>query len=142
MNKATVIALCLATAVYAEKRRAWQEGKLVDVDRSSYFAGTIGGGTTTITNPPDRNAAWQVPPVHVNTGSQRAVYGEIESFVIESKSHVYTVLRTVRRKRPVNLTVNAPIKFAVERNRVYVIDDDRKEHWMEIVKRVLKMPTK
>ena len=35
-------------------------------------------------------------------------------------------------------TVNGPVKYAIEKRKLYVIDDDGKEHEMEIVKRTLK----
>ena len=41
---------------------------------------------------------------------------------------------------PANLTVNAPVKFAIEKRKLFVIDDDGKEHEMEIIKQVLKQP--
>jgi hypothetical protein len=37
--------------------------------------------------------------------------------------------------------VNGPVKFAVEKRKLFVIDEDGKEHEMEIVKKVLRQPT-
>jgi hypothetical protein len=42
--------------------------------------------------------------------------------------------------KPANLTVNGPVKFAVEKRKLFVIDEDGKEHEMEIVKKVLRQP--
>jgi hypothetical protein len=33
------------------------------------------------------------------------------------------------------------VKFAVEKRKLFVIDEDGKEHEMEIVKKVLKQPS-
>jgi hypothetical protein len=38
------------------------------------------------------------------------------------------------------LTVNAPVKYAVEKRKLFVVDEDGKEHEMEIVKKVLRQP--
>jgi hypothetical protein len=40
--------------------------------------------------------------------------------------------------KPAILTVNGLVKFAVEKRKFFVIDDEGKEHEMEIVKQVLK----
>ena len=42
--------------------------------------------------------------------------------------------------KPANLTVNGPVKYAVEKRKLYVLDEDGKEHEMEIVKKVLRQP--
>ena len=39
------------------------------------------------------------------------------------------------------LGANAPVKFAVEKNSLYVIDDKGKERSLDIIKRVLKEST-
>jgi hypothetical protein len=36
-----------AIALSAEKARNWQPGKVLDTERSRYFAGTVGSGNTT-----------------------------------------------------------------------------------------------
>jgi len=36
--------------------------------------------------------------------------------------------------------VNGPVRYAVEKRKLYVIDDDGKEHEMEVVKRILRQP--
>ncbi len=37
-----------------------------------------------------------------------------------------------------NLTVNGPVKYDVEKRKLFVMDEDGKEHEMEIVKKVLR----
>jgi len=61
-----------------EKKRDWQTGKVLDAQRSRYFAA--------------------------------------------------------------NVTVNAPVKYAVEKRKLYVMDEDGKEHEMEIIKKTLRLP--
>lgn len=47
-----------------------------------------------------------------------------------------------RWSKEANLTVNAPVKFAVDarERKLFVIDYDGKEHEMEIIKKALRMP--
>jgi hypothetical protein len=42
------------------------------------------------------------------------------------------------RSKPVNLIINAPVRFAIEKRKLYVIDNDGKEHEAQIVKQILK----
>ena len=37
-----------------------------------------------------------------------------------------------------NLIINAPVRFAIEKRKLYVIDNDGKEHEAQIVKQILK----
>jgi hypothetical protein len=38
------------------------------------------------------------------------------------------------------LTVNAPVKYAIEGRKLFLIDNEGKQHQLEITKRVLKTP--
>jgi hypothetical protein len=131
------IALLLTCYLAAgEKQRAWQTGKVLDSERSRYFAGTVGGSNTSGTV--NENGSYSG-----NTNdSQTAIYRVYETFVIEGDTYVYQAQEHVkwRWSKPANLTVNGPVKYAVEKRRLYVIDDDGKEHEMEIVKKTLKTP--
>jgi len=107
----------------AERARNWQMGKVVDIQRSRDFAGLA-------------------PPVVQFPGaSTDAVYRVYETFSIEGQTYTYLARELLGwPRKPANLTVNGPVKFAVEKRKLYVIDEDGKEHGMEIIKRVLKQP--
>jgi hypothetical protein len=132
------LALALASAVVAgEKQRDWQMGKVLDTQRQRYFAGTVGGGSTNGT-------------VNTDTGtyhgqsddSSTAIYRVYETFVIEGDQYVYLAQEHLRWRwsKAANVTVNGPVKYAVEKRKLYVMDEDRKEHEMEIVKKTLRQP--
>src|SRR5713101_1789128 len=76
--------------------------------------------------------------------SQTAVYRVYETFLIEGETHAYLAQERLRWRwsKPANLTVNGPVKFAVEKRKLFVIDEDGKEHEMEIVKKVLRQPAR
>jgi hypothetical protein len=65
----------------------------------------------------------------------------VDSFVIETDTLTYTVSEIVRGGKPANLTVNGPVKFAVEGTTLYLMDENGKEHRTEIVKKVLRQPS-
>jgi len=132
-----LVAVFISSVAGAEKQRDWQTGKVLDSQRSRYFAGTVGNASTT-------GAA----QVNGNTGtyqgntstSQTAVYRVYETFLIEGPTLAYLAQERLRWRwsKPANLTVNGPVSFAVEKRKLFVIDEDGKEHEMEIVKKVLR----
>jgi hypothetical protein len=101
-----------ATAAEKIKNWNWQTGKLLDSERNSYLAGTVGRNTT-------------VPGAGYQT------------FQIEGDQYVYMAQEWFR-ETPANLTVNGPVKFAVEKQTLFVLDEDGKQHEMEIVKKTIR----
>ena len=135
-----VIFVLTATALFgAEKKRDWQTGKVLDSERSRYFAGTVGSANTT--GNAQANGNYGTYQGNTNT-SQTAVYRVFETFVIEGETAVYLAQERLkwRWSKAANLTVNGPVKFAIEKRNLYVIDEDGKEHEMEIVKKTLRLP--
>jgi hypothetical protein len=60
--------------------------------------------------------------------------------VIESDSYIYVARERLRWKwsKPADLTINGPIRFAVEKDHIFILDEDGKEHEGRITKKVLK----
>ena len=75
-------------------------------------------------------------------GSETAVYRVFETFLIEGDRYAYLVQERLRWRwsKPANVTVNGLVKFAVDKRKLYVLDEDGKEHEMEIVKKTLRLP--
>jgi len=142
MRRIPLLLLVLLPAIIlfaAQKQRDWQTGKVVDSERNRYFAGTIGNSNTTGTA--QANGNYGTYQGSTNT-SQTAVYRVYETFIIEGETYAYVAQERLRWRwsKPANLTVNGPVKYAIEKRRLYVIDEDGKEHEMEIVKRILRQP--
>jgi len=114
---AVLIALLSAKAQSAEKVRNWQPGKVLDTERSRYFAGTVGSGNTTGTA--QTNGTYGTYQGRTNK-SETAVYHVYQTFAIEGDTHVYMAQERLRWKwsKPANLTVNAPVKFAIEKRNL------------------------
>ena len=70
------------------------------------------------------------------------MYRTYQTFLIEGETHAYLAQERLRWRwsKPANLTVNGPVKFAVEKRKLFVVDEAGKEHEMEIIKRVLRLP--
>jgi hypothetical protein len=121
---------CAAIAFAAGKHDGWQTGMVLDSQDRSYFA--------------------------ADTAKLKAS-GRYATFVIEDETYAYLVEERLRwrRSRPAKLAPNVPVTFKKDEHRVlyrdddgrkhetlwhklFVIDNDSREHEMEIVKKVLK----
>ncbi len=131
--------LMLQNMAAAEKSRDWQTGKVLDSQRNRYFAGTVGNANTTGTA--QANGNYGTYQGNTNS-SQTAVYRVYETFFIEGDTYAYLAQERLRWKwsKPANLTINGPVKYAVEKRKLFVIDEDGKEHEMEIEKKILRQP--
>ena len=65
-----------------------------------------------------------------------------QDFQFEGEKKIYTAREPLKYRwsKEANLTVNGPVKFAVDAHerKLFVIDDDGKEHAMEIIKKALR----
>ena len=123
-----------AGTLFAKKDRDWQTGKMLDTERNRYFGGMVGGGNQSGTVARDGS-------YNGTTNSNAvAVYRVIQTYVIEAETYAYVVEERLkwRWSKPANVTVNAPVRFAVKKRTVWILDDDGKEHETQIVKRVLR----
>lgn len=138
VSRRLVLAALMAVVAFgAPKQRDWQTGKVLDTDRQRYFAGTVGSGNTNGTVDGD-SGTYRAQ----TNSSSTAVYRVFQTFVIEGEKYVYLAQERLRWRwsKPANVTVNGPVKYAVEKQKLYVMDEDNKEHEMEIVKKTLKLP--
>lgn len=142
LRAGTLAALLSAIALAGKHERDWQTGRVLDTDRSQIYLGTTGDTTTAGTIQGKADAAGNISGTYSGSGAvhQRAKYATQEHELIEGDQYVYLVARVLhwRWSKASNLTVNAPVRFAVEKHSMYVLDDDGREHKTQIVKRILK----
>lgn len=135
----TLFAMVLLAVVplTAGKERDWQTGKVLDSQRQRYFAGTVGNGSTNGIVRDSGTYSGQT-----NTSST-AIYRVFETFVIEGDKYVYLAQERLRWRwsKAANVTVNGPVKYAVEKRKLFIMDEDGKEHEMEVVKKTLRLPS-
>lgn len=150
MNKAVILlAAVLAAAPLSarEKEQTWQAGTVLDTDRSRTFFGTYGStsgsGTlntnSTVMDTPGGGSIMTTGDYSQQASSSSvALYKVYENYVIQSDEFVYLTEERLRFKwsKPARLVVNSPVQFAVERNALYILDLDGKEHETRILKQV------
>jgi hypothetical protein len=131
------ILLSVCAVAGAEKQRDWQSGTVLDSTRSRYFAGTVGNSNT--------NANAYNNGYSSNTSaSETAVYRVYQNFVIEGDQYIYLAQEHLkwRWNKAADVTVNGKTKYAIDKRKLFLIDDEGKEHEMEIVKKTLRLPDK
>jgi hypothetical protein len=104
------------------KDRAWTIGTLVasETERGTRTVGipsTIGSGPMIATLPND-----------------------VTLYTIDDGKYLFVVSRRITKKhdKPLDLTLNAPVKFAIERSDCYLLDEEGKEHKLVVEKKTLK----
>lgn len=142
MKKMLAVLLIAAMPSLAQKppkvkARDWQTGKVLDSERESYVSGST-TTTTGVKQPGAYSPPTYGPPVS-NTTAHYAVY---QTYVIEGEKYVYVASERLswRWSKPAMLIVNAPVRYAIEKRKLFLIDEDGKEHEAAIEKQILRPP--
>jgi hypothetical protein len=113
-----LLLLVSLSSLAATKARAWQEGTLKDVtsEPGSRIVGTMNQGHGTVVQA--RNDA--------------------TFYFIETADYTYVAKRTLTRRgdKQVPVTVNDPVKFAIEKDDFYLLDEKGKEHKLTLEKKI------
>jgi hypothetical protein len=110
------MALMAAATLHAKKELQWQNGRLLDsnTDTGSRLVGING-----------------------NLQERR---NDRTNYQIETDQYVYVVSRSLvrRRDKPLDVTINGPVRFAIDGLDVVLKDDKGKEHKLTLEKKILK----
>lgn len=124
MKQALLLALCstfLLFAAHAKDKKPieWHTGTLLD--------STTERGTRLIAN---KDRAYEV--------RRDNSFYEID----DGEKYIYVVRRsmTSRRDKPIRLTVNGPVRFALAGDDILLLDENGKQHRLAIEKKILKNP--
>lgn len=65
---------------------------------------------------------------------------DVTLYTIDDGKYLWVVSRRITKKheKPLDLTVNAPVRFAIEKSDCYLLDDEGKEHKLVVEKKTLK----
>ncbi len=126
-----ITSLILGTSSYTkDKERDWKIGRVLDTEADTF---TTYGGTTTqakadgygnVTATTDRST-WK--------HRQEAVAIEGDDFI-----YVISCVVSFRWTKKSRLTVNKPVKYAIDNDTFFIIDDENKEHKFKVVKKIFK----
>jgi hypothetical protein len=117
-----VLFLLVFSGASVSKDRAWTTGTLVNAE--------IQRGTRTV----------GIPSL-IGSGPMIATLrNDVVLYTIDDGKYVWVVsMRMIKKHdKPINVTINAPVKFAVDNEDCYLLDDQGKEHKLVVEKKTLK----
>jgi hypothetical protein len=155
------VALLLTSSgisAFGEKQpKNWKIGRVLDESRARYFAGmlhnsssqssesgTLSGNanSTSYGDSTDTtmNGNYSGTSHTTTSGSSIPMYRVYDNLVIEGEDAVYITSERLRWRwsKGAHVAVNGTVKYYVDGRKLHVLDDDQKEHSIEILKTVLK----
>lgn len=121
---ALLITCVAAAAAVRAAERQWQTGVWGNVSTTRQMV-DFGPGASSF-GPP-------------NAGIQMRALADVRVFVIETDEATYELRDTVPiNRRSIDVSVGAPVTFAVDKKTVYVRDADGAEHKLRLTKKTLK----
>lgn len=142
MKITTAIVLC-AVSTFAAAPRDWKTGTLVETAQTRV---STGGGPTAIAQSNSGTDANPAMAAAANAAMAAAVAANaprswvVQGFAIEGNGYRYMVKCRIGKHGP-NVTVNGPIKYAMEKGNFYVLDEDGKQFEMTVMEKILMSPT-
>jgi hypothetical protein len=132
----SLIALAAALVLAARKDRDWQTGNLLDTADNIYF----GRGYS---RPVDTTMSFG----DARTGSELRVGARsagdnfvLDQYVVESETDVYLVqIMRLKSNKPYPSSTNMPVKFAVEKKKLWLLDAGGAEYQTTIAKTKSKL---
>lgn len=133
------LTLCLFSAVtlFAAENRNWQTGTLTATERQKIREGST---STTSSDTSAKDRGDRTDYSHNSTTTKSDNYENYQVYTIQSGETVYTASEHLLFpwSKPANLTLGKPMKFAVEKGTMYILDDDGKQHKATVVGTALK----
>lgn len=128
-----VVLVALLAVAAPKPERSWQKGIVLESERVRRLV-----GFETASSTQHHGSTSQT------VGDLDPTYASCQRYVIEGEKYIYVAEQPLRWRwsRPARLTVNGPVRFAIDGKWIYVLDDEGKERRAEIVKRILKQPAK
>jgi hypothetical protein len=153
-----VVAACTGAAAKNTDHR-WLAGKVLDANRARYFAGMLNNSSSHTTENGDLSATanstsygdstnTQIDGSYSGTrntsssGSSVPMYRVYDNLVIEGTDTVYVTSERLRWRwsKGAHVAVNGSVQYYVDGRKLHVLDEDNKEHTIEILKEIRKIP--
>lgn len=161
MRRSVCIFLILTFgASFAKAKKAdheWLEGKILDENRARYYAGTLNNSSSQTTengslsgNANSTNigsstntqisGAYSGSRTTSTSGVSTPIYRVYDNLVVEGSDTVYVTSERLRWRwsKGAHVAVNGSIKYYAEGRKLHILDNDGKEHSVEILKEMRK----
>jgi hypothetical protein len=152
-----ILAFTVMSTLAASKTHDWSTGKILDEGRARYFAGmynssssstslngSLNGsanstnyGNTTNTN---YDGSYSGRSNTSGSGYSTPVYKVYDNLVVEGTDYVYVTSERLRWhwSKGAHVAVNGEVKYYVDGRKLHLLDNDGKEHSVEILKQIRK----
>ena len=132
----SLIALAAALVLAARKDRDWQTGTLLNTADNIYFGRSYSRAVDTTMSFGDARAG---SALQVGTRSTADNF-VLDQYVVESETYVYLVqIMRLKSNKPYPLFANMPVKFAVEKKKLWFLDAGGAEYQTTIAKTKSKL---
>ena len=133
----TLLCVLLAVPAFAATARDWQSGTLLEVEQEKVPSGTVSHSNSDVTAK-DKGDKTQYSGSKTTTTTQD--YDTFQIYTVEGGGNVYTAKEQLLFpwSKPANITVGEKLNYVVDKNRMYLLDDDGKEHKAKITKVKMK----
>jgi len=114
--------------------RQWQSGKLVDSEQQKVTEGSTTTYNTDGQAKSKSNGKTDYSQTTTATTTDNVDTYEVYTIQGPDKTYIAREKLNFPWSKPANVTVGAQVEFAVEGRKLYILDDDQKEHRASIVK--------
>ncbi len=161
LRQSGLIILLLACPMASAKNgeHQWNIGRVLDENRARYFAGMLHDSSSQSTNSGSWDGSANSTSIGDTTNTQASgtysgttststsgysipVYRVYDYLMIEGDQSVYVTSERIRWRwsKSVRVAVNGTVRYYVDGRKLHVLDDDNKEHTVEVLKEIRKIP--
>ena len=128
-----LLLIAAATTAVAANARNWQQGTLTETEQSKVKEGSTKNSNTDGTA---KNRGNKTDYSQNTTTTTTDNYETYQTYTIQGEHKTYVAREHLLFpwSKPANVTVGEPVKFAVEKNKLYLLDEDGKEHKATVAK--------
>lgn len=128
------IAILLGSTTAFAATRQWQTGKVLDTEQQKVHEGSTTTYHTDSEKKKKNNGKTDYSENTTATTSDNIDTYEVYTIQGPEKTYVAREKLLFPWSKPANVTVGAEVKYAVEGRKLYISDEDHKEHKASIVK--------
>jgi hypothetical protein len=124
---AFTLSLFRVPSVAADKVRNWQSGTLLEMEKQE----EVQGATKTVnTDGTAKNKGNKTDYSETTTSTTTEDRNVFQVYTIKTDAKTYVVRERLLFpwSKPANVTVGGPAKYAIEKNTMYLLDEDGRQH--------------
>jgi hypothetical protein len=122
-----VLLVAAFSALAADNSRNWQSGMLLETEKQQVKQGTT-KRTNTEASAKDKGKKTDYSQTKTSTTTEN--YDTFQEYTIQGDTRTYVVRERLMFpwSKPANVAVGEKVKYAVDKNTLYLLDDDGKQH--------------